>query len=170
MPAGPRLSTLVRQTTGRELRTPHEKALLFYLLRALNRLSPRRPGLVPPAHVGRGSSDSSPSPEGVGKPSFTARIERPPFYRGLTPHLLSASLPRSVFSETTGVVSTARVERGPPNSSPSPEGVGKPSFTACIERPLLYRGGSASKKGTWPLPSHPSEAARCVSEGVNLSC
>jgi len=26
-------------------------------------------------------------------------------------------------------------------------------FIACIERPLLHRGGSASKKGTWPLPS-----------------
>ena len=26
------------------------------------------------------------------------------------------------------------------------KGVGKPSFTARIERPLLYRGGSASKK------------------------
>ena len=36
-------------------------------------------------------------------------------------------------------------------------------FTARIERPLLYRGGSASKKGTWPLLPHPSEAARCAS-------
>ena len=36
-------------------------------------------------------------------------------------------------------------------------------FTARIERPLLYRGGSASKKGTWPLRPHPSEAARCAS-------
>jgi MarR family 2-MHQ and catechol resistance regulon transcriptional repressor len=27
-------------------------------------------------------------------------------------------------------------------------------FTARIERPPLHRGGSASKKGTWPLPSH----------------
>ena len=40
----------------------------------------------------------------------------------------------------------AAVERGPPDSSPAPEGVGKPSFTARIERPPLYRGGSASKK------------------------
>jgi hypothetical protein len=38
--------------------------------------------------------------------------------------------------------------------------------TARIERPLLHRGGSASKKGTWPLPSHPSEAARCASTGI----
>src|SRR4029077_1018047 len=36
-------------------------------------------------------------------------------------------------------------------------------FTAHIERPLLHRGGSASKKGTWPLPLHPSEVARCAS-------
>jgi len=37
------------------------------------------------------------------------------------------------------------------------------SFTARIERPPLHRGGSASKKGTWPLPLNPSEAARCAS-------
>jgi hypothetical protein len=36
-------------------------------------------------------------------------------------------------------------------------------FTAHIERPQLHREGSASKKGTWPLPLHPSEAARCAS-------
>src|SRR6266581_496463 len=29
-------------------------------------------------------------------------------------------------------------------------------FTARIERPLFHRGGSASKKGTWPLLLHPS--------------
>ena len=38
-------------------------------------------------------------------------------------------------------------------------------FTARIERPPLYCGGSASKKGTWPLLPHPSEAARCASTG-----
>ena len=38
-------------------------------------------------------------------------------------------------------------------------------FTARIERPPLHRGGSASKKGTWPLPLHPSQAARCASTG-----
>ena len=38
-------------------------------------------------------------------------------------------------------------------------------FTARIERPPFYRGGSASKKGTWPLPLHPSQAARCASTG-----
>ena len=30
----------------------------------------------------------------------------------------------------------------------------------------LHRARSASKKGTWPLPSHPSEAARCASTGI----
>jgi hypothetical protein len=29
--------------------------------------------------------------------------------------------------------------------------------------PLLC---SASKKGTWPLPPHPSEATRCASTGI----
>jgi hypothetical protein len=33
-------------------------------------------------------------------------------------------------------------------------------FTALIERPLLHRGGSASKKGTWPLLPQPSKLAR----------
>ena len=33
-------------------------------------------------------------------------------------------------------------------------------FTARIERPPLYRGGSASKKNGLPAPAHPSEAAR----------
>jgi hypothetical protein len=36
-------------------------------------------------------------------------------------------------------------------------------FTARIERAHSYRARSASKKGTWPLPPHPSEAARCAS-------
>jgi hypothetical protein len=43
-------------------------------------------------------------------------------------------------------------------------------FTARIERAPFYRARSASKKGTWPLPPHPSEAAHRVSEGVNLNC
>ena len=33
----------------------------------------------------------------------------------------------------------------------SQEGVARRAFTARIERPQFYRGGSASKKGTWPL-------------------
>ncbi len=36
-------------------------------------------------------------------------------------------------------------------------------FTARIERPPLYRGGSASKKNGLPAPSQHSEAARCAS-------
>ena len=36
-------------------------------------------------------------------------------------------------------------------------------FTARIERPPLYRGGSASKKNGLPAPSPHSEAARCAS-------
>ena len=36
-------------------------------------------------------------------------------------------------------------------------------FTARIERPPLYRGGSASKKNGLPAPSHHSQAARCAS-------
>jgi hypothetical protein len=56
--------------------------------------------------------------------------------------------------------------RGPSDSPTSPEGLGRLFFTARIERPPLYRGGSASKKNGLPAPSHPSEAARCVSKGI----
>jgi hypothetical protein len=81
-------------------------------------------------------------------------------------------------SETAGVVSTARnfltrpsparrdalaPERGPSDSSTFPEEVGGLFCAARIERPPLYRGGSASKKNGLPSPSHQSEAARCAS-------
>jgi hypothetical protein len=61
---------------------------------------------------------------------------------------------------------TARVQRGPSDSLYlySREWARLP-FTARIERPPLHRGGSASKKGTWPLFPQPSEAARCASTG-----
>ena len=36
-------------------------------------------------------------------------------------------------------------------------------FTARIERAQFHRARSASKKGTWLLPPHLSEAARCAS-------
>ena len=36
-------------------------------------------------------------------------------------------------------------------------------FTARIERAQFHRARSASKKGTWPLPPHPSQAARYAS-------
>jgi len=39
----------------------------------------------------------------------------------------------------------------------------KLSSTARIERAHSYCARSASKEGTWPLPPHPSEAARCAS-------
>ena len=42
-------------------------------------------------------------------------------------------------------------------------GVARLPFTGRIERPLLHRGGSASKKGTWPLLPRPSEGARSAS-------
>ena len=38
-------------------------------------------------------------------------------------------------------------------------------FTARIERAHSYRARSASKKGTWPLPAHPSQGARSGSTG-----
>jgi len=55
--------------------------------------------------------------------------------------------------------------REPSGFPTSPEGVGRSFFTARIERPPLYRGGSASKKNGLPAPSHPSETARCTSTG-----
>ena len=36
-------------------------------------------------------------------------------------------------------------------------------FTARIEPAQFHRARSASTKGTWPLPLHPSQAARCAS-------
>ena len=35
-------------------------------------------------------------------------------------------------------------------------------FTARIGRAQFQRARSSSKKGTWPLPSDPSKAARCA--------
>ncbi len=44
-------------------------------------------------------------------------------------------------------------------------------FTARIERPPLYRGGSASKKNGLPAPSHHSEGARSGSkESFSYPC
>ena len=47
-----------------------------------------------------------------------------------------------------------------------PEEAGRLFFTARIERPPLYRGGSASKKNGLPASSYPSEATRCASKGI----
>jgi hypothetical protein len=49
------------------------------------------------------------------------------------------------------------------SSSSLVKGVTRLSFTARIERAQFHRARSASKKGTWPLPPHTSEAARCAS-------
>ena len=57
-------------------------------------------------------------------------------------------------------------ERGPSDSQYLYSGSRQAALTARIERPPFHRGGSASKKGTWPLPPHPSEAARCASTGI----
>src|SRR5437016_11975611 len=38
--------------------------------------------------------------------------------------------------------------------------------TARIGRAQFHRARSASKEGTWPLPPHPSQAARCASTGI----
>src|SRR2546425_2896610 len=57
--------------------------------------------------------------------------------------------------------------RGPSNSLYLPLGEWPrlPS-TARIERAPFHCARSASKEGTWPLPPHPSEAARCASTGI----
>jgi hypothetical protein len=58
-------------------------------------------------------------------------------------------------------------ERGPSNSLYLSLGEWPrlPS-TARIGRAQFHRARSASKEGTWPLPPHPSQAARCASKGI----
>ena len=66
---------------------------------------------------------------------------------------------------------TTRVERSSSNSLYiSLKEWPRLPFTARIERPLLHRGGSASKKGTWPLLPLSSETVRCTSTGEHLVC
>ena len=50
---------------------------------------------------------------------------------------LSHAFPRSIFREATSVASTARIERGPPHSSPSPEGGGQ-TVLHCAHRGIQY--------------------------------
>jgi hypothetical protein len=65
------------------------------------------------------------------------------------------------FSEAAGVVSTARIERGPSNSRYlSLEEWPRLPFTARIGRAQFHRARSASKKGAWPLLPLPSKLAR----------
>src|SRR2546427_6365380 len=52
---------------------------------------------------------------------------------------------------------------------PPLEGVAGLPFTARIERAPSHRARSASKKGTWLLPPHSSETARCASTGDSPS-
>jgi hypothetical protein len=59
----------------------------------------------------------------------------------------------------------ARAKAFPFPIPPLGEGPRLPS-TARIERAQSHRARSASKEGTWPLPIHPSEAARCASKGI----
>ncbi len=63
-----------------------------------------------------------------------------------------SKLARLLYRRWLRVPHTARVQRGPSDSLYHylREWPRLP-FTARIERPPLHRGGSASKKGTWPL-------------------
>ena len=81
---------------------------------------------------------------------LTTRIERPPLF-----HLL----PEGELDWSP----TARVERGPSQGARS--GSTGPMWVSFHPFPC-----SASKKGTWPLPSQPSETARCTSTGNHLAC
>jgi hypothetical protein len=80
-------------------------------------------------------------------------------------------LPSSLASLSwngTRVGPTAAVEQASPLQDcfpPSHEGGASPAFTARIERPPFYRGGSASKKDGWLLPHSPSDRARSGSKG-----
>jgi hypothetical protein len=63
-----------------------------------------------------------------------------------------------------GMIPTVAVEQAPSNSPCLYlEEWPRLPFTARIDRAHSDRARSASKKGTWPLPSHPSEAARSAS-------
>jgi hypothetical protein len=113
--------------------------------------------------------------------------------KGQTSHPPNPGAPRRALSQArpqraitfkgvAGMIPTARTipptqpsarqdalypERGPSNSLYLPLGEWPrlPS-TARIERAQFHRARSASKEGTWPLPPHPSEAARCASTGI----
>src|SRR4249920_3130025 len=75
-------------------------------------------------------------------------------------------LPSSLASLSwngTRVGPTAAVERAHSDRARSgSKGSARVSFHP------FHRGGSASKKGTWPLPHTSSEGARCASKGSNL--
>ena len=83
----------------------------------------------------------------VGSPRFPRRLLKKTIQQG-------RSGPPLLFYGVAGMIPTARVQREPSNPFH-----------------LLLREWSrlpftARKKGTWLLPSHPSEAARCASTGI----
>ena len=104
----------------------------------------------------------------------TARIERPPSIELILPSLLAISsrmgtdclplratfLPAHPLARQDVPLTQARATN--PLHLSLRERPSLP-FTARIERAHSYRARSASKKGSWSLPSHPSEAARCAS-------
>ena len=86
------------------------------------------------------------------------------------PSLFPPSSLVSLIGGWPGRSSTARVERGPSNSLRplKRSGRGCPLLRASSEHVFIAR--SASKKGTWPLLPHPSEAARCASTEDLRAC
>jgi hypothetical protein len=79
------------------------------------------------------------------------RVARPPTARGFLTHPLAR---RDVPLARARALNSLDLYLGERPRLP---------FTARIERAPFHRARSASKKGTWPLPPHPSEAARCAS-------
>ena len=71
--------------------------------------------------------------------------------------------PRYSLSKVTRLSFTARVQRGVPIFATALGEWPRLPSTARIGRALFHRARSASKEGAWPLPPHPSEAARCAS-------
>ena len=90
------------------------------------------------------------------RPPSTARIERPPSFPIILPSLLA-----SLHWNGTRVDPTAAVERAHSDRARSgSKGSARVSFHP------FHRARSASKEGAWPLPLHPSQAARCASTGI----
>ncbi len=82
----------------------------------------------------------------------TARIERPPLYRGgsASKETIPATSPPS--SQTARCTSTGNYQLALSIPSTSPRGVGRLSFTARIGRAQFHRARSASKKDGLPTP------------------
>jgi len=79
--------------------------------------------------------------------------------------MIHPSLLASLFWNGTRVGPTAAVERAHSYRARSGS-----KGSARVPFHHFHRARSASKKGTWPLPSDPSETARCTSTGVHLVC